>query len=52
MSFLWDSEPTMEELDVTNVDLGFMERDFDSWETQSRHFPSKIGGGPLQRNMT
>ena len=34
----------MEEGDVTGVDLGFMERDFDSWETQSKHFPSKIGG--------
>jgi len=31
---------------VTGVDLGFMERDFDPWETQSRHFPSKIGGKP------
>ena len=29
---------------MTGVDLGFMERDFDPWETQSRHFPSKIGG--------
>ena len=29
---------------MTGVDLGFMERDFDSWETQSKHFPSKIGG--------
>ena len=30
--------------EVTGVDLGFFERDFDQWETQSRHFPSKIGG--------
>ena len=30
--------------EVTGVDLGFFERDFDQWETQSRQFPSKIGG--------
>ena len=43
--FVGNSE-SMEEGDVTGVDLGFMERDFDPWETQSRHFPSKIGGKP------
>jgi len=32
--------------EVTGVDLGFFERDFDQWETQSRQFPSKIGGKP------
>jgi len=37
---------------VTGVDLGFMERDFDSWETQSKHFPSKIGGKPAWLDLT
>jgi len=31
---------------VTSVDLGFFEDDFDPWELESRHFPSKIGGKP------
>ena len=26
----------------TSVDLGFVENDFESWETESRHFPSKV----------
>jgi len=30
----------------TSVDLGFVENDFESWETESRHFPSKVGGRP------
>jgi len=29
-----------------SVDLGFFEDDFDSFELESRHFPSKIGGKP------
>lgn len=28
------------------VDLGFVTEDFDPWEVESRHFPSKVGGKP------
>jgi len=28
------------------VDLGFMETDYEAWEVESRHFPSKVGGAP------
>jgi len=30
----------------TSVDLGFIETDYESWEVESRHFPSKVGGKP------
>ena len=43
ISWFLVSERMIDE-EVTGVDLGFFERDFDQWETQSRQFPSKIGG--------
>jgi len=31
---------------MTTVDLGFLETDYEAWEVESRHFPSKVGGKP------
>jgi len=33
-------------MNSTNVDLGFLETDYEAWEVASRHFPSKVGGKP------
>ena len=33
-------------MSCTNVDLGFVETDYESWEVESRYFPSKVGGKP------
>ena len=30
----------------SSLDIGFYETDFEDWEVQSRHFPSKVGGRP------
>ena len=36
---------------ATTVDLGFLETEFESWEVESRHFPSKVGGRPAWLDM-
>ena len=33
-------------MNPTNVDLGFLETDYEAWEVESRFFPSKVGGKP------
>ena len=40
-----------EAMGSTTVDLGFLETEFESWEVESRHFPSKVGGRPAWLDM-
>ena len=33
------------------MDIGFYETDFEDWEVQTRHFPSKVGGRPARLDL-
>ena len=35
----------------SSLDIGFYETDFEDWEVQSRHFPSKVGGRPARLDL-
>ena len=35
----------------TSVDLGFIDTQYEPWELESRHFPSKVGGKPAWLDM-
>ena len=36
---------------LSTVDLGFFESDYEPWELESRHFPSKVGSKPAWLDM-